>query len=188
MRSLVFLMEEPSAQDALEGFLPHILPVGVNVTYLVFEGKQDLEKRMARTLRAWQNPEDTRFIVMRDQDSGDCAIIKQGLLERCREAGRERESVVRIACRELESWFIGDWTSVAQAFDLPKLSALQRKAMYRNPDSLSNPVAELRKHIPHYQKRDGARRIGPYLRRDNNASRSFQVFMDAILRLSAKET
>ena len=186
MRSLVFLMEEPSAQDALEGFLPNILPVGVYVTYLVFEGKQDLEKRMVRTLRAWQQP-NARFIVMRDQDSGDCALIKQALLERCREAGRERESTVRIACRELESWFIGDWTSVAQAFGLPKLSALQRKAMYRNPDSLSNPVAELRKHIPHYQKRDGARRIGPHLRRDNNASRSFHIFVEAVLRLSTQE-
>jgi hypothetical protein len=185
MRSLVFLLEEPSAKDALEGFLPSIIPVGVDVKYLVFEGKQDLEKRMARTLRTWQQP-DTRFIVMRDQDSGDCAAIKEGLLSRCHAAGRGRESVARIACRELEAWFIGDWASVAQAFGLPKLSALQKKALYRNPDSLPNPSAELRKHILHYQKREGARRIGPFLRLENNASRSFQIFVEAVLRLSAE--
>lgn len=187
MRSLVFLLEEPSAQDALEGFLPYIIPADVNVKYLVFEGKQDLEKRMARTLRAWQQP-NTRFIVLRDQDSGDCALIKAGLLARCREAGRESEAMVRIACRELEAWFVGDWASVAKAFDNPKLSKLRQKALYRdNPDHLSNPVAELRKHIPHYQKRDGARRIGPYLRKENNVSRSFQVFVDAVHRLLAEE-
>ena len=80
MRSLVFLLEEPSAQDALEGFLPYLLPDGITVKYLVFEGKQDLEKRMTRTLRAWRQP-NTRFIVLRDQDSGDCRVVKEGLLE-----------------------------------------------------------------------------------------------------------
>ncbi len=187
MRSLVFLLEEPSAQDALEGFLPHILPDEVSVEYLVFEGKQDLEKRMIKILRGWLQP-DTHFIILRDQDAGDCAVIKAGLLARCREAGRERESKVRIACRELEAWFVGDWASVAKAFDNPKLTKLQQKAIYRDePDRLSNPVAELRKHIPHYQKRDGARRIGPYLCKENNASRSFQVFVDAVRRSLAEE-
>jgi hypothetical protein len=187
MKSLVFLLEEPSAQDALEGFLPHILPDEVSVNYLVFEGKQDLEKRMTKILRGWLQP-DTRFIVLRDQDSRDCKVIKAGLSIRCREAGRERESKVRIACRELEAWFVEDWASVAQAFEKPKLSNLQQKAIYRDdPDRLSNPVAELRKHIPHYQKRDGAKRIGPYLRLENNASRSFQVFVDAVHRSLVEE-
>lgn len=186
MLSLVFLLEEPSAQDALEGFLPSMLPANIEVKYLVFEGKQDLEKRMARTLRAWQNP-NARFIVMRDQDSGDCVVIKQGLLARCQEAGRERHTKVRIACRELEAWFVGDWSAVAHAFGLPKLSSLQKKALYRNPDNLGNPVAELRKYIPHYQKRDGARRIGPYLRQQNNTSQSFQVFTEAIYSFLAEE-
>ena len=138
---------------------------------------------MTRIMRAWQKP-NTRFIVLRDQDSGDCRVIREGLLARCREAGRERESMVRIACRELEAWFVGDWASVAKAFENPKLSKLKQKAIYRDePDSLSNPVSELRKHIPHYQKRDGARRIGPYLRKESNASRSFQVFVDAVFKM-----
>ncbi|PZN74533.1 MAG: hypothetical protein DM484_21045 [Candidatus Methylumidiphilus alinenensis] len=186
MRSLVFLLEEPSAQDALEGFLPYLLPDGITVKYLVFEGKQDLEKRMTRTLRAWRQP-NTRFIVLRDQDSGDCRVVKEGLLERCREAGRENETMVRIACRELEAWFVGDWVAVASAFDNPKLLKLSKKANYRDgPDGLDYPVEELRKHIPQYQKRDGARRIGPYLRKETNASRSFQVFVDAVLHLVAE--
>jgi hypothetical protein len=178
-KSLVFLLEEPSAKDALEGFLPTIVPKDLGITYLVFEGKQDLEKRMARTLRAWQD-EHARFIVLRDQDCGDCVAIKQGLTARCHESGRGEKSMVRIACRELEAWFIGDWSAVAQAFNNTKLSKLQKKALYRDPDGLPNPVAEIKKYIPDYQKRDGARRIGPFLALENNVSRSLQVFVQAI--------
>ncbi len=185
MRPLVFLLEEPSAQDALEGFLPSILPDNAEVKYLVFEGKQDLEKRMARTMRAWQQA-DARFVVMRDQDSGDCKVIKQGLLARCREAGRADRAVVRIACRELESWFVGDWAAVGLAFGLPKLAALGGKALYRDPDRLGSPVTELRKAISTYQKRDGARRIGPHLKLDRNRSNSFAVFAETIRRLAAE--
>jgi len=107
MTTLVFMLEEPSARAALEGYLPRVLPAHVDVRYLVFEGKQDLEKRMARSMRAWRLP-DSRFIVLRDQDSGDCLVIKQRLVERCQE-GRRSDAVVRIACRQLEAWFIGDW-------------------------------------------------------------------------------
>lgn len=179
MRPLVFLLEEPSAQDALEGFLPSILPDTTAVRYLVFEGKQDLEKRMTRTLRAWQQT-DARFVILRDQDSGDCTVIKEGLLAHCREAGRGDRAIVRIACRELESWFVGDWTAVGQAFGLPKLSSLERKAIYRNPDRLGSPVTELRKVIPTYQKRDGARRIGLHLNVESNRSHSFIAFAKAV--------
>jgi len=180
--TLVFLLEEPSAQDALQGFLPSILPQNVSVEYLVFEGKQDLEKRMVRRMRGWLKP-DSAFVVLRDQDSGDCCIIKQNLSNLCREAGKP-DAIVRIACRSLESWFLGDWASVGIAFGEPGLGKLQRKAIYQDPDRLVNPVSELRKAMPTYQKRDGARRIGPHLNHARNRSRSFQVFVEAVQRLT----
>ncbi len=183
MMTLVFLLEEPSAQDALEGILPRIAPEAVQVEYLVFEGKQDLEKRMVRRMRNWLKP-DTVFVVLRDQDSGDCAVIKQNLVAKCREAGKDN-ALVRIACRELESWFIGDWEAVGAAFEQPKLKSLSAKAAYRNPDIIGKSVSELRKYIPAYQKRDGARRIGPHLDMGRNRSRSFQVFVQGIQRVIA---
>lgn len=182
MKTLVFLLEEPSAQDALQGFLPSILPPEVSVEYLVFEGKQDLEKRMVRRMRGWLKPESV-FVVLRDQDSGDCCVIKQNLSGLCREAGKPN-AIVRIACRAMESWFLGDWASVSTAFAQPRLEKLQRKAIYRDPDRLVNPVSELRKAIPTYQKREGARRIGPYLNHVRNRSRSFQVFVEAVQRIA----
>ncbi|MFA7241492.1 MAG: DUF4276 family protein [Sulfuricellaceae bacterium] len=182
MRTLVFMLEEPSAQDALQGLLPSILPTEIQVEYMIFEGKQDLEKRIGRRMRAWLRP-DTSFVVLRDQDNGDCRVIKQGLTEKCRDAGRP-DTLVRIACRELEAWFVGDWAAVAQGFSLPRVADWNSKAIYREPDRLGNPVAELRKAIPAYQKRDGARRIGAHLDPRRNCSPSFKAFAEAVRRLA----
>jgi hypothetical protein len=182
MTTIVFFLEEPSAQDALEGLLPRILPEGIQTEFLVFEGKQDLEKRMVRRMRGWLRP-NSLFVVLRDQDSGDCRTIKGELVGKCREGGQP-EALVRIACRTLESWFLGDWEAVAMAFGSPRLKSLSQKAMYRKPDALGNPVSELRKYLSTYQKRDGARRIGPLLDIERNLSRSFQVFVSGVQRLS----
>lgn len=181
MRTLLFLLEEPSARDLLEGLLPNLIQGRATPRYLVFEGKQDLERNVERKIRGWQQP-DTKFVVLRDQDAGDCHVVKARLSafvpKECVEA-----TTVRIACRELESWMLGDWSAVARAFDRPKLAEQDRKRTYRSPDSLHNPVLELRKFLPGYQKRDGARRIGPLLTPTSNRSDSFQIFCRTIVDL-----
>jgi hypothetical protein len=70
MTILLFLLEELSARALLESFLPNILPADIFVRYMVFEGKQDLQKRLVKRVREWQMPE-TRFVVIHDQDSAD---------------------------------------------------------------------------------------------------------------------
>jgi hypothetical protein len=182
MKCLVFLLEEPSAQDALEAWLPKLLPNHVAIRFIVFQGKQDLERRMTMKLRHWLLP-DSRFIVLRDQDSGDCRVIKRGLVGKCVDAGRP-DAVVRIACRELEAFFVGDWEAVAEAFQRPSLAKLAGKANYRNPDRLGSPSYELKHHIPGYQKREGARRIAPLMNLQKNASASFIALIDAIQQLN----
>ena len=177
----MFFLEEPSAKDALMGLLPKLLPADLTTHYLVFEGKQDLEKQMVRRMRGWLLP-DSRFVVMRDQDSGDCHVIKRALAQRCVEAGRP-DAMVRIACRELETFFVGDWAAVATAYGRPALARLARKASYRQPDALGSPFAELRRHIPEYQKRDGARRISPHLSVVQNASASFRALLAGVTRV-----
>lgn len=173
MRRLVFLLEEPSARDLLEGFLPSVLPAELLVRYVVFDGKQDLEKQMVRRIRSWLAPESV-FVVLRDQDAADCTAVKQNLSNLVKETGR-KDVLIRVVCRELESWVIGDWDAVAQTFDKPQLRSQSRKALYRNPDRLPNPIRELRKFIPDYQKRDGARRMGPLLNPERNQSPSFRI-------------
>ncbi len=57
MKTFVFFLEEPSAKEMLVGLLPRLLPPLAKVQYLVFSGKQDLEKNLVRKIRGWQMPE-----------------------------------------------------------------------------------------------------------------------------------
>lgn len=182
MRTLLFLLEEPSARDLLEGLLPRLIRGHFVARFLVFEGKQDLERNVARKIRGWQQP-DTRFVVLRDQDAGDCHAIKAHLQDLVPQDKRAL-TTIRIACRELEAWALGDWAAIADAYDRPKLAELDRKSLFRSPDGLSAPVLELRKHLPGYQKRDGARRLGRRLTPERNRSKSFRVFCRTITALT----
>jgi hypothetical protein len=57
MIEIVFLLEEPSAKAMIEGILPKIiLEININVRYIIFEGKQDLEKQITRKLQGYNNP------------------------------------------------------------------------------------------------------------------------------------
>jgi hypothetical protein len=150
------------------------LPERVHVHYLVFDGKQDLEGQLVRKLRGWRMP-DSAFVVLRDQDAAECRAVRAKLAKLVEEA-RRAPSLVRVACRELESWIVGDWPAVAEAFERPDLAGLALKELYREPDLLVRPVETLRKHIPEYQERDGARRVGGLLDPERNQSRSFRVF------------
>lgn len=184
MKTLVIFLEEPSAKAMLEGLLPRLLPVGIAVRYIVFEGKQDLEKQLERRLRAWQLPQSL-FLVLRDQDSGDCRKIKAGLVKTCVAAGRP-EAQVRIACHELESWYLGDLRAVERALGLHGLTRLSATAKYRQPDKLENPSLELTKLTRgQYQKVAGSRLLGPLLSLTDNASHSYQVFIIGLRRLVA---
>ena len=92
IENLVFFLEEPSARDFLEAILPRVLPAHITAHFLVFEGKQDLEKQLVMRMKRWLRPK-SRFIVMRDQDSGDCQVIKQRLLDLCTQAGQPQAVV-----------------------------------------------------------------------------------------------
>jgi Domain of unknown function (DUF4276) len=180
MRQLVILLEEPSARDLLEGLLPRLVPADVRVFYMIFEGKQDLERNIAKKLRGWQQA-DALFVILRDQDAADCHQVKQRLVNLVQQSGRQ--ALVRVACKELESWIVGDWLAVAAAFNQAGLAKQLNKSGYSNPDLLVRPVETLRKHLPAYQKRDGARRVGPHLDLERNKSKSFRVFCSGVLGL-----
>lgn len=181
MTKLVFFLEEPSAKEMLKGVLPKLFPEGVTVQYVVFEGKQDLEKRLPIRLRAWLLP-DCLFVVMRDQDSGNCVDIKSNLVKKADSAGKPN-TLVRIACHELETFYLGDLSAVASAIGPSRLATQQQKAKFRNPDQLSNPAQELKKIAPLYQKVSGSRAIGAVLDIDNNHSKSFNTLVSGVRRL-----
>jgi hypothetical protein len=183
MRELVFFLEEPSAAAMLEGLLPKIIPEDVTPRFITFEGKQDLEKQLAKRLRGYRNP-NALFVVMRDQDADpDCKVVKRRVAHLCRNAGRS-SVLVRIACRELEAFYLGDLAAVEQGLDAPGIARQQQTRRFRTPDQVVSPKMELRNLTKHqYQPVAGSRAIGRHLDPENDRSHSFHNLVLGIRRL-----
>ncbi len=122
---LVFLLEEPSSKHLLDILLPKILPNGVEFQTIPHRGKQDLQRSIPHKLRGWNEPGDIRFVILEDQDARDCIKLKQELLSLCESTGKR--VLVRIACQEMESWYFGDVSALAIAYNNPKLRSLSQK-------------------------------------------------------------
>lgn len=187
MKTLVCLLEEPSAEAMLKGVLPRLIPKDIDVKYIVFEGKQDLEKQLERRLKFWCMANSV-FLVMRDKDSGDCVRIKNNLAAKIKSSGKSDVSVVRIACHELESFYLGDLNAVEVGLEVAGLSRHQDSGKYRNPDTLANAAEELVKLTKNtYQKLAGSRAIAPHLTLGGaNRSHSFNVLLRGVQFLSGK--
>lgn len=138
---------------------------------------ENLEKQMVRKIRAYQNPH-ARFLVLRDQDSyPGCCQLKQKLFSKCRESGKIKQCLVRIACRELEAFYLADLESVEQALELKGFCAHQPSRKFRSLGALDNPSRELRSLTKNvYQKVEGSRAIGKFLQLDNERSPEFSEF------------
>ena len=184
MRELVFLLEEASAKAMLNALLPRMLDARLTYRLIPFEGKQDLEKQLTRKIRAFQNPH-ARFIVLRDQDSQpDCTQLKQQLLSLCEAAGKSADCLVRIACRELETFYLADLLAVEQALGIKGLARQQASRKFKAPDGLGSPSRELKMLTGQcYEKVSGSRRIGEFLQIDNPRSPSFANLIKAIRRM-----
>lgn len=186
MTEIVFLLEEESAAAMLEGLLPKILPSGFCPRFVPFEGKQDLDRQLVRKIKGYRSP-DAKFVVLRDQDQSDCLALKNDLLRKCATTGRS-DILIRIVCRELESWFLADLGAVEMGLGVDNLKPLQNKNPYRTPDEIHSPSIRLKKITPNYQKMSGSRAIGKNLNPTNNRSHSFFAFVKGIKRLCSSET
>ena len=177
--TIIFLLEERSMKEVLDIILPKILPADVCFKTIPHSGKSDLQESIPRKLKAWRQP-DVKFVIVQDQDSGDCVKIKEFLKGLAEPSGRE--ALIRIACRELEAWYLGDLNAVSLAYGRD-VRALAAKRKFRMPDQLGNPKEELRKLFPAHQQLDGARRIAVHMDVENNASVSFRQFVSGVRRL-----
>jgi len=166
----------------LDGLLPRLFPDLLFVC-VPHEGRQDLEKSIPRKLRAWREP-GVQFVVLRDNDARDCYALKKRLTALCQEGGRQ-DAMVRIACQELEAWYLGEPDALAEAFGDDKLRGIGRRERYRDPDDIQSPSTEIESLVPEFQKISGARRMASRLTRERNCSRSFQVLIGGIERAVA---
>ncbi len=185
---LVFLLEEPSMKNLLEGLLPRLFlgwESGTHFLCVPHQGKSDLDLSIPRKLSAWRIPGD-RFVIVRDNDNADCREVKARLLSLCAQNGRP-ETLVRLVCQELEGWYLGDLAALAMAYGEARLDTSALRKRFRTPDEWQKPSVELERLIPTFQKGSGARLMGLWLgQAQDNRSRSYQVFLEGVTRM-AKE-
>ena len=140
MSRIVFLLEEFSMKVLLDAFLPRAFP-GLDFLCVPHEGKNDLEKSISRKLRQWREP-GVRFMVVRDNDGADCRRLKAALVQLVPKERRE-DTLIRIACQELEAWYFGDPDSLAEAFSDSDLLTIGSRARFRDPDGIQQPSEAL---------------------------------------------
>ncbi len=173
---LVFLLEESSMKELLDVLLPEILPQDVDFITVPHSGKSDLRDSIPKKLKGWNEP-GVKFVIVHDQDSNDCIGLKKELKELCDQY--KREVLIRIPCHELEAWYFGDLEAVSKAFNMD-LTKIKKKKKYRVPDDIVNAKVEIKKLLPYYGQRDGARKIAQYMNIDENLSHSFNAFVDGV--------
>jgi hypothetical protein len=196
------LVEEPSAEAALNELLPRILGKRASWAIHVHQGKGDLLANLGPRLRGYAKwlPEDWRIVVLVDRDANDCLKLKKGLENAARQAGLYTRSrpgrggrvqvVNRIAVEELEAWFFGDTDALRTAFPrVPR--TLGQKARYRNPDEIRGGTWEsLERELQHagyfrggLGKIEAARTIARHMEPERNCSPSFRHFRNALVDL-----
>ncbi len=181
------MTEEPSAGNFLRVILPKILPedyaLDINCFIRTHEGKNDLQKSIKNKIKAWPHwGRPVKVLVIHDQDANDCEQLKSSLLDLFK--GTPTPAVIRIACRELENWYLGDLDAVEAVYPATKASSLKAKAKYRNPDNLSG-ANEMRLLTSDFSKSHASKTIPKHMNINNNNSASFNHLISGVQKLIA---
>ncbi len=182
MTHLHVFTEEPSAKKVFDAILPKMLPEEVSFSVYSHQGKQDLEKALRSTV-----PSISR-IPGASQDSGDCESVKQRLLDILNKDCKS-PFLVRIACRELEAWFLGDLDAIKNAYPRFIPAHYAGKSEFRNVDNIQNVSQYLRSIIPEYKDREKlpkletAEKISPWLDLNVSTSTSFRHVISGVKKL-----
>jgi len=180
--------EEASIKKVFDVLLPKMLPEDVFFQVYPHQGKQDLEKALKTSLPTISKIPGSKVLITIDQDSEDCLDVKNNIQELVN-GNCHCEYMIRILCKELESWFLGDLEAIGQAYPRFKPEQYQNKAEIRNVDRITTPNKYLLRVIPEYSHRDSlpkltvAELISPFLEPSRNRSRSFSNTISAIKKL-----
>ncbi|MFH1119654.1 MAG: DUF4276 family protein [Bacteroidota bacterium] len=193
---LEILLEEPSAEKVMKNILPSIITGDHTFKCIVYQGKNDLLKKLPSQLAAYKKwiPDHYRIIILVDRDNEDCKKLKAKLDQCAVNAGLKCKSnpknipfqiLNRIAIEEIESWFFGDPDAVRLAY--PRLTLFENKAQYRNPDNIVNTWETLENLLQQkgyfktgLRKSEAAYEISLRMQPLNNRSHSFQIFWSGI--------
>jgi hypothetical protein len=197
-----FIVEEPSAEEALNNIVPRIVGTGITFRIHAHQGKTDLLGKLSNRLKGYRNwlPNDWRIVVLIDVDDDNCMSLKQRLEEMAFSIGFNTKTKAvrrgglqvlnRLAIEELEAWFFGDVRALRTAY--PRIPAtLSSKAKYRNPDAIAGGTWEALELVLQragyfpcgIAKISTAREISKHMVPTRNSSHSFQIFSQGLLDL-----
>lgn len=186
MMRIEFLVEEASTAEILRAILPQIMPepwvLDENYFIRPHEGKKDLQKSIPRKVKAFGKfPQKVGIVVLQDQDSSDCKELKANLVRLCANHANENTPyLVRIACHELEAWYIGDMDALEAVFPRFNAKNYKNKAIFRNPDACVNPKNELKRILGEYSQLQKAKEMGAQMAINKNKSESFNQFIRGV--------
>lgn len=184
---LEIFTEEPSMENFLRTLLPRILPTGIELDRNCFirphEGKSDLKRSLIRKIKAFPHfPRPVKLLVIHDQDSNDCLKLKEELNSIC-SILQPGDYLIRIACRELENWYLGDLESVESIYPDSKAAGFVNRARFRNPDVL-NGSEEMMRLSSRFSKSHASREMGKIINLEQNRSASFNQLLSGIIKIT----
>ena len=194
-----FLVEEYSAERALNNLLPQIVTGEHTFRIITYQGKRDMLQRLPGELKGYSKwvKHDYRIVLLIDRDRDDCVMLKtklEGFASRAGlstktsvASGQSFQALTRIAIEELEAWFFGDPDAVRSAY--PRVSPnFERRAAYRHPDNIAGGTWEALERVLQaagyfdtgLRKSEVAFEISIAMQPLKNRSRSFHVFWEGI--------
>lgn len=199
MAHVEVLVEEPSAQAALDELLPRLLGDENSWSVHAHQGKRDLLQKLPSRLKGYasllRSDPKLRVVVLIDRDREDCRRLKKKLERLAADAGLVTKTanpshctaLTRIAIEELEAWFFGDIAALRGAY--PKVPrTLPEKARYRDPDAIHDTWETLERmlqesgyHSAGLPKIAVAREVARRMRPDANRSTSFRSFCEGLI-------
>jgi hypothetical protein len=176
---IVVFVEEPSAYEIARAVVRK-LGLLERVTILKHRGAGDLERSFAGKIANDPFP-NSKFLILRDADNRNCKALKRDLWERI-PRGKRGRAVIRIACQELESWYLAQPDALVAAGALA--SEIPKRRLSGNVDAISDPKRIFLRHAHNRGQIEHARRIGPELDVFSTRSTSFKHFVSGLRMLA----
>ena len=186
-RGIYFLVEEKSIQPIVRHVARKFKRSEDWFEVLLHQGNKDLENRLSKVLPGLSKPEGVSIVIMQDQDLDDCKNRKKNLLEKIPKTVTGIIKV-RIVCRKLENWYLGDFDALEKAYPRFRSEKYSEKSPYRDPDNVDDALSALKKIIPELKdlksisKVKIARKVALHLsvEKDKNKNKSFRQFIKTV--------
>ena len=182
------LTEERSFQPVFERIVSDLFPNGIPFKVHPHQGKQDLLRALKTVVPILSRQSTARILVAVDQDFDNCLNLKSELQEALQ--GCTTPYKIRIVCRDLECWFLGDFEAIGKAYPRFKPSLYSSKARFRDVDAIPHSASAILKIVPelfgrkHLPKIEFSGKVSEFLTVDRNRSVSFGHMVSAIRELT----